>query len=89
MVDWNGSISRWALFPKDWLIRVFSDARSEENSQCPVVSGYALNHAVIIYASRPVLCTICYKVGLYISDVIHTKKRLNLLTSYSHKYRIR
>ena len=28
----------------------------------PEVSGYALNHAVIIYASRPVLRTICYKV---------------------------
>ncbi|MBR1964918.1 MAG: hypothetical protein IKA19_09530, partial [Muribaculaceae bacterium] len=42
---------------KDWLIRVFSDARSEEDSQCPEVSGYALNHAVIIYASRPVLRT--------------------------------
>ena len=40
------------------LIRVFSDARSEEDPQCPEVSGYALNHAVIIYASRPVLRTI-------------------------------
>ena len=26
MVDWNRSISRWTLFPKDWLIHVFADS---------------------------------------------------------------
>ena len=45
---------------------------------CPQPRGY-------LYASRPVLRTICYKVGLYISDVIHTKKRLNHVFSCPHR----
>ena len=79
MVNWNGSISRWALFPKDWLIHVFADSG---------VGGVVLairrframpsaTRLFIRFASSASHDWFVTRLWLYISDVIHTKKRLN------------
>ena len=78
MVNWNGCISRWALFPKDWLIHVFADSG---------VGGVVLairrframpSTTRLLYSLRvPCFARFVTRLWLYISDVIHTKKLLS------------